>query len=84
MKIPSFMKTIRFRITLWYVSFFIILVFALVLVLNVKMVLMKYLSIKSLDKSHLGDIMKMKSSNLGGDVGGNDPPGRFAGNYLFL
>jgi signal transduction histidine kinase len=37
MKIPSFMKTIRFRITLWYVSFFIILVFALVLVLNVKM-----------------------------------------------
>ena len=38
MKIPSFMKTIRFRITLWYVSFFIILVFALVLVLNVKMV----------------------------------------------
>ena len=38
MKIPSFMKTIRFRITLWYVSFFIILIFALVLVLNVKMV----------------------------------------------
>jgi len=38
MKIPSFMKTIRFRVTLWYVLFFIILVFALILVINVKMV----------------------------------------------
>ena len=38
MKIPSFMKTIRFRITLWYVLFFIILVFAFILVINVKMV----------------------------------------------
>jgi hypothetical protein len=29
-----------------------------------------------LDKSRLGDIIKVDYVNEGGDVGGNDPPGR--------
>ena len=35
MKIPSFMRTIRFRLTLWYVAFLIFVVIALVIGLNV-------------------------------------------------
>lgn len=37
MKIPSFMKTIRFRLTLWYVSFLVLVVIALLIGLNLKM-----------------------------------------------
>ena len=36
MKIPSFMRTIRFRLTLWYVSFLMIVIVALLAGLNVK------------------------------------------------
>jgi two-component system, OmpR family, sensor histidine kinase ArlS len=36
MKIPSFMRTIRFRLTLWYVSFLMIVIVALLVGLNAK------------------------------------------------
>ena len=36
MKIPSFMRTIRFRLTLWYVSFLMIVVIALLIGLNIR------------------------------------------------
>jgi two-component system, OmpR family, sensor histidine kinase ArlS len=36
MKIPSFMRTIRFRLTLWYASFLMIVIVALLAGLNVK------------------------------------------------
>ena len=36
MKIPSFMHTIRFRLTLWYVSFLMIVVLALLVGLNLR------------------------------------------------
>lgn len=36
MRIPSFMRTIRFRLTLWYVSLLMIMVIALLFGLNVK------------------------------------------------
>jgi signal transduction histidine kinase len=36
MKIPSFMRTIRFRLTLWYVSFLMIVVIALLAGLNLR------------------------------------------------
>jgi two-component system sensor histidine kinase ArlS len=36
MKIPSFIRTIRFRLTLWYVSFLMIVIVALLAGLNVK------------------------------------------------
>lgn len=34
MKIPSFMKTLRFRLTLWYVSFLLLVIIALIVGLN--------------------------------------------------
>lgn len=36
MRIPSFMRTIRFRLTLWYVSFLMIVVIALLIGLNLR------------------------------------------------
>jgi signal transduction histidine kinase len=35
MKIPAFMKTIRFRLTLWYVAFLVLLILALTIGVNV-------------------------------------------------
>jgi two-component system, OmpR family, sensor histidine kinase ArlS len=37
MKIPAFIKTIRFRLTLWYVSFLIFLIIAMMIGINVVM-----------------------------------------------
>lgn len=73
MKIPAFIKTIRFRLTLWYVSFVILLIFALLIGVNVVMwqyrsVLPNFDSQNPADFQSWSQVLTQEKSNIINDL----------------